>query len=103
MLVIASAVVWPAGAGALSDSGRSERHFRWPRLAAATVFLAVFAVCSVKNYTVLSVVVFLFCFLNDDAKFPQLYYYYYYYIILYTVLGRLLWKCNRLQITSYPT
>ncbi len=21
----------------------------------------------------------------------------------YAVLGRLLWKCNRLQITSYPT
>uniref|UniRef100_A0A673NAI6 Connector enhancer of kinase suppressor of ras 2-like n=1 Tax=Sinocyclocheilus rhinocerous TaxID=307959 RepID=A0A673NAI6_9TELE len=24
-------------------------------------------------------------------------------IYVYTVLGRLLWKCNRLQITSYPT
>ncbi len=22
---------------------------------------------------------------------------------IYSVLGRLLWKCNRLQITSYPT
>ncbi len=43
-------------------------------MAASKVFLAVFAVCSVKT-TLFSVpcggVVFFFFFLNDDAKFPQ--------------------------------
>ncbi len=43
-------------------------------MAASKVFLAVFAVCSVKTTPVLSAVRWccFFCFfLNDDAKFPQ--------------------------------